>query len=122
MPGHITPNYPKGGDLSTSAMVVITRSAAPYAIAMTPKITLDGFVIAHIGVCESLPFYVSPGLHTVGTSNASVALNFEAGEKYGFLVSIDIMGTGFELERLSDAEASSWQTRCPTMGATRQNK
>lgn len=95
--GSTTEYFPIGSELGTSARVVIGRDRTIVGSAVSSKIHLDGFVIAEIRVGEYVEFFVPPGTHTVAANQASVALNFETGQSYFFIVTA-ALGSPYRLE------------------------
>ena len=107
-----TSHFPRGGDPQTHASITLIRNRNIFGSALSPKVVLDGWHIAWLRPGEYVEFFVSPGMHTVGVAESTVAIPFQAGAAYYFLISVDDNAAlrwsgGFEVERLNESEGKA---------------
>ncbi len=94
----VTEYMPRGGSAADSAQVVILRNRNPFGSLVPSVVMFDEKAIAKLRVGQYIQFWVPPGRHSVRTTgyamgDSSVALEFQLGESYYFVISPVSMGS-----------------------------
>ena len=103
----ILPGFPSAMDPAASASVVVLRNRSLVGMALVQDVFVDGFPIARLGTGQHIRFHLPPGTHSIGIADASVSIEFSAGEQYFFEINPkdwDIDAMEMELERLRPEE------------------
>ena len=90
--------------------VVVLRNRNLYGSGLTRKVFVDGWIVATLGVGQYVRFHVAEGTHSIGTNQASVAVEFLAHPgPYYFVISVDGGNWGAagasEIERIETGKA-----------------
>jgi hypothetical protein len=103
-----TEYFPDTGQTEDAAEVFIIRNNNLLGMGYSLKVQFDENVIARLRAGEHVSFFIEPGFHSVGTSDATITVPFATGQKYYFLISAQYSQFGFEIERISSLKGESW--------------
>ena len=100
--------FPSTGYSADAAQVTIIRERRMFGIGFSMKVLFDDQVIARLKTGHDVTFYVNPGVHTIGIPNSSITVALERAHKHYFAILTDSSQFGFEIERISERQATSW--------------
>ncbi len=103
-----TSQFPTVDNPADNAQVYVIRDNSLMGWGFSLKVALNDSIIARLRSGEYIIFYVKPGFHSLGVSEATVSVPFEKGNTYYFLISADYSSFGFELFRISEKRAELW--------------
>lgn len=99
--------FPSQGSSADAAEVTVIRERRMVGLGFSMKVLLDEEVIARLKAGQYVTFFVDPGVHRIGIPNQSIAAALERGRKHYFAIITDSSQFGFEIERISEREATS---------------
>jgi hypothetical protein len=99
--------FPSRGYSDDAAEVTVIRERRMVGLGFSMKVLLDDEVIARLKAGQYVTFFVDPGVHRIGIPNQSIAAALERGRKHYFGIITDSSQFGFEIERISEREATS---------------
>ncbi len=99
--------FPSQGYSADAAQVTVIRDRRMVGLGFSMKVLLDDEVIARLKAGQYVTFFVDPGVHRIGIPNQSVAAALERGRKHYFAITTDSSQFGFEIDRISEREATS---------------
>ena len=100
--------FPSEEYSADAAEVTVIRERRMFGMGFSMKVLLDDEVIARLKTGQYVTFYVNPGIHTIGIPNSSITVALERARKHYFAILTDSSQFGFEIERISEREATSW--------------
>ena len=106
-----TEHFPNIGQSAETAEIIIIRNNNLLGWGFSVQVFYDEMLIARLRAGEHLSFFVEPGFHSVGTSDAQITVPLNAGQKHYFLISADYTQFGFEIGRISNEKGENWLTK-----------
>ena len=103
--------FPSQGHTADAAEVTIIRERRMFGMGFSMKVFLDDELIARLKTGQYVTFYVKPGVHTIGIPNSSITVALERARKHYFAILTDSSQFGFEIESISERQATSWMAR-----------
>ena len=87
---------------TNASQVNIIREDRFFGFGMPLTVMFDDAIICSLRAGEYVTFVVEPGIHSLGLSNVTAVMPFEAKKNYYFLVTASHYQFGFEIERIDD--------------------
>ena len=106
-----TEHFPNRAQSAETAEIIIIRNNNLLGWGFSVKVFYDEMMIANLRAGEHISFFVTPGFHTVGTSDDQIKVPLNAGQKHYFLISADYSQFGFEISRISSEKGQSWLSK-----------
>ncbi len=106
-----TDHFPSVADPSDAAHVYVIRDNNFLGWGFSLKVALDQAIIARLRSGEYVSFYVKPGFHSLGISEATMTVPFAKGERYYFLIGADYSKFGFEIQRIGNEKGEQWLSK-----------
>ncbi|MGD9150677.1 MAG: hypothetical protein PVG40_10305 [Desulfobacterales bacterium] len=103
--------FPSQGYSADTAEVTVIRERRMFGMGFSMEVLFDDQVIARLKTGQYVTFYVDPGVHTIGIPNSSITVVLERAHKHYFAILTDSTQFGFEIERISERQATSWMAR-----------
>ena len=103
-----TEYFPSQGYSADAAEVTVIRERRMFGMGFSMEVFFDDQVIARLKTGQYVTFYVNPGVHTIGIPNSSITVALERANKHYFAILTDSTQFGFEIERISERQATSW--------------
>ncbi len=103
--------FPSQGYSTDAAEVTVIRERRMFGMGFSMEVLFDDQVIARLKTGQYVTFYVDPGVHTIGIPNSSITVALERARKHYFAILADSTQFGFEIERISERQATSWMAR-----------
>ena len=103
-----TEHFPNLAQSAETAEIIIIRNNNLLGWGFSVKVFYDEMLIANIRAGEHFSFFVTPGFHTVGTSDDQITVPLNAGQKHYFLISANYTQFGFEISRISNEKGENW--------------
>ena len=110
-----TEHFPDLAQSAETAEIIIIRNNNLLGWGFSVKVFYDEMMIANLRAGEHLSFSVTPGFHTVGTSDDQITVPLSAGQKHYFLISADYSQFGFEISRISNEKGESWLSKTKSL-------
>jgi hypothetical protein len=103
-----TEHFPDLAQSAETAEIIIIRNNNLLGWGFSVNVFYDDMLIANLRAGEHLSFFVTPGFHTVGTSDTQITIPLNAGQKHYFLISANYTQFGFEVNRISNEKGENW--------------
>ena len=103
--------FPDLAQSAETAEIIIIRNNNLLGWGFSVKVYYDDMLIANIRAGEYISFFVTPGFHTVGTSDTQITVPLNTGQKNYFLISADYTQFGFEIDRISNEKGENWLSK-----------
>ncbi|MGD8343196.1 MAG: hypothetical protein PVI38_07755 [Desulfobacterales bacterium] len=107
--------FPSQGFSADTAEVTVIRERRMFGLGFSMEVFFDEQVIARLKTGQYVTFYVNPGVHTIGIPNSSITVALERARKHYFAILADSSQFGFEIERISERQATSWMARAKSI-------